>query len=250
MRVAGHPATLSPTAAASASLESVHQGATTEDQEANMTSDEPVGAREQDATRPVVTLFEAYGSGAAYVGRTLAERLGVPYFDQKYSSSQLEEAERTNGGGWQAKLLRAIAASGVELNSSSYQLYDAPDDELVARNNDRLWEMVADGGVVLGRNATVVLASRPNSFHVKLDGPIEVRVARAAREAGIPVELARRRQAREDRARAEMSLRLYGWDPRQTGGYDVVLNTGTYDLDASVELILYCRGEAGVEPGR
>jgi len=215
-----------------------------------MTRNEPVTGRAQDATKPVVTLFEAYGSGAGYVGRALAERLGVPYFDQKYSSTQLEDAERSDGGGWLERILTAIAASGVELNASSYQLYDAPDDELVARNNRGLWDLVADGGVVLGRNATVVLATRPNTFHVKLDGPGEVRVARAAREAGIPLELARRRQTREDRARAEMSLRLYGWDPRLTGAYDVVLNTGTYSLDACVALILHCRNQAGVEPGR
>ena len=209
-----------------------------------MTSNEGGGARVQHPDKPLVTLFEAYGSGAGYVGRRVAERLGVPFFDQKYTSAQLEEAERSSGGGWLGKLLGTIAASGVELNSTSYRLYDAPDDELVVRNDQALWDLVVDGGVVLGRNATVVLATRPNSFHVKLDGPVEVRVERAAREAGITVDLARRRQEREDRARAEMSLRLYGWDPRSTGSYDGVLNTGTYDLDACVDLILHCRRQA------
>ena len=200
---------------------------------------------EQDAAAPVVTLFESYGSGAAQVGRALAERLGVEFFDQKYSSAQLEDAEDASAGGWLAKLLRTIAASGAELDSTRYRLYDAPDDERVAHNNAAMWEMVTHGGVVLGRNASVILASRPNVFRVKLDGPVEERVARAAREAGIPLEQARRRQEREDRIRAEMSLRLYGWDPRQTGGFDLVLNTGTYGLDTCVELILHCQRVAG-----
>lgn len=210
-----------------------------------MTSD----ARAPRTAKPVVTLFEAYGAGAGTVGRLLAERLGVPFFDQKYSSAHLEDAERSAGGGWLGRLLRTIAASGTELNSTTYRLYEAPDDELVATNNAALDEMVTHGGVVLGRNATVVLAGRPNTLHVKLDGPVEARVARAAAEAGISLERARERQEREDRARAEMSLRLYGWDPRCTAHYDIVLNTGTYSLDASVALILHCLRQAWPDAG-
>ena len=95
-----------------------------------------------------------------------------------------------------------------------------------------------DGVVVLGRNATVILADHPGALHVKLDGPLEQRVARAAAEASIPLAEASRRQAREDRVRAEMSLRLYNWDPRSNDRFDLVINTGLVGLDAAVELIL------------
>lgn len=195
----------------------------------------------QDESRPVVTMFEAYGSGAAYVGRKLAEALGVPFFDQKLSSVQLEEAERAKDGGFLKSFFRTMASSGAALDFDSRQLYQSTDDEIVARNNEDLWAEVRNGGVVLGRNATVVLADRPNTLHVKLDGPVEVRIARAATEDIITSETARQRQIREDRARAEMSLRLYNWDPRLTGAYDVVLNTGAYSLDTCVRLILECR---------
>jgi cytidylate kinase len=55
------------------------------------------------------------------------------------------------------------------------------------------------------------------------------RIERAAGESGISVERAAKRQKREDQVRADMSLQLYGWDPRDTERYDLVVNTGTMD---------------------
>ena len=40
--------------------------------------------------RPIITLFEAYGSGALEVGPRLAARLGVPWIGQSQSSEKLE----------------------------------------------------------------------------------------------------------------------------------------------------------------
>ncbi|NCD20464.1 MAG: hypothetical protein EOL89_10895, partial [Actinobacteria bacterium] len=109
-------------------------------------------------------------------------------------------------------------------------------------NMQRVRDAAGDGVVVLGRNATVILADQPGALHVKLDGPLEQRVARAAAEAGIPLAEASKRQAREDRVRAEMSLRLYNWDPRSNDRFDLVVNTGLVGVDAAVELILAAYG--------
>jgi cytidylate kinase len=34
-----------------------------------------------------------------------------------------------------------------------------------------------------------------------------------------------------------MSIQFYGWDPRETTRYDLVVNTGTLALDTCVEII-------------
>ena len=55
------------------------------------------------------------------------------------------------------------------------------DDTIRQRTEDGLrpWRQGAPA-VVLGRAGAVVLASRPRAFHVRLDGPVERRVAWAA----------------------------------------------------------------------
>ena len=35
-----------------------------------------------------------------------------------------------------------------------------------------------------------------------------------------------------------MSIMFYGWDPRETDRYDLVVNTGTMDLDTCVDIIV------------
>jgi cytidylate kinase len=71
-----------------------------------------------------------------------------------------------------------------------------------------------------------------------LDGPLQQRIERAAKESGIDVARAAKRQKREDQVRADMSILLYGWDPRETTRYDLMVNTGIMDLDTSVDIIV------------
>ena len=50
---------------------------------------------------PVVTLFEKYGAGARYIGPRVADALGVAWFDQTFSSADVESAKypgRRTGG--------------------------------------------------------------------------------------------------------------------------------------------------------
>lgn len=193
------------------------------------------------STGPVVTLFESYGSGADSVGRKVAAALGVDYLGQRYSSEQLEEAATTQADGDSA-FLRFFKRFGQE-NTDHLDNILIPTDQRdeydrVLENNRELIQVTASGGVVLGRNATVVLADNPQALHVKLDGPVETRVARAAAEAGIDLARAASRQVHEDELRAQMSIKLYNWDPRMNDRYDLVINTGHLDDDAVVAIIV------------
>jgi cytidylate kinase len=108
-------------------------------------------------------------------------------------------------------------------------------------------EAAREGGVIVGRNGAFILADWPGALHVRLDGPLQQRIARAAQESGIDTERAARRQKREDQIRADMSLTLYGWDPREDDRYHLVVNSGLMDLDTCVDIIVQA---ARVKAGR
>ena len=189
-------------------------------------------------SKPVVTLFETYGSGAAEVGPAVAAELGVPWIPQTYSSEDLEAAEG-RGHEDDSFVARVLATLGRAAASSEAGLYAGQLDLMDAEDAAReLRAQVADGGVVLGRNATMVLADDPRALHVKLDGPLDQRIARGAATAGVDLARARTRQAREDAARVAMSQRLFQWDPRHDDHFDLVVNTGRVPLAAAVRLIL------------
>lgn len=193
------------------------------------------------SVRPVVTVFEQYGAGATYVGRKVAEALGLPFHAQAFSSEELERTE-DDVLEQNAVLVAVLAAmggayrgfEGRDIVTTQQQKY-----ELVMENNEIVRRQAEQGGVIVGRNGAVVLADRPNTLHVLLTGSVEDRVERAALEAGITRERAQRRQRREDEVRAEMSKVLYGWDPRLPDRYDMVLNTSRISLDGAVDAIAH-----------
>jgi cytidylate kinase len=201
---------------------------------------------------PVVTIFESYGSGAGYVGPRVAQALGVPFHEQAFSSEQLEaSAELREREGLLARMLSAMGTSsfgGVDVGDVTSVQRDKYN--LVMENTATVEQWAREGGVMVGRNGAYILSDWPSALHVKLDGPLERRIERAAREAGVTLERAAKRQKNEDRIRAEMSIELYGWDPRDPTRYDLVVNTGRIDLDACVEIIAQAwRIKTGDHPG-
>jgi cytidylate kinase len=191
------------------------------------------------AVTPVVTLFESYGSGASYVAPRVAQALGLPFHQQAFSSEEIEAAEaRREHEGLLARVFGAMGTSYGGLDVGDVTAGQRDKYELTMENTRIVLEEAEQGGVVMGRNGAFILRDRPGALHVRLDGPLERRVARAARDAGIDVERARKRQKREDQVRADMSIDLYGWDPREPDQYDMVLNTGLLDLDTCVAIIV------------
>jgi cytidylate kinase len=206
-----------------------------------------MSARDRSAT-PVVTLFESYGSGASYIGPRVAQALGLPFHPQAFSSEEIEHAmtERESEGVL-SQVFTAMGGEYAGLEGPAVAAAQQDNYNLVMDNTRTVTEAARQGGVITGRNGALILADWPEALHVLLDGPVEQRVERAAKESGIDVERAARRQKREDQVRADMSIRLYGWDPRETTRYDLMVNTGTLDLDACVEIIVQAaRVKAGL----
>jgi Cytidylate kinase-like family len=207
-------------------------------------TDQAEGGGRAAVTKPVVTLFEMYGSGAAEIGPKVAETLGVPWVPQALSSESIEEAEVARASdpdeGVLSRILRMLGGTPNPLqdDSGGQALFAALDHQMISQNTRTVLEATRNGGVILGRNATVILADRPHTVHVLLTGRVEDRVARAARAARISADQAARRQVREDAVRREMSQRLYAWDPQDPARYDVVINTSRIDVPRCAEIIL------------
>lgn len=191
--------------------------------------------------RPVVTIFELYGAGATEVGTRVAEALGLPFHPQAFSSAALEgdQDAATDEAATLATVLGVMGGAygglgGPDVVETQRATYD-----LVMANNRQVWELAAEGGVIVGRNAAVILERRPRTVHVLLVGPTEARVAHAAEADGISLAKAAERQRREDAVRAEMSRVLYGWDPRVPERYDLVINTTRIPPGAAADAIVH-----------
>lgn len=186
-------------------------------------------------TSQVVSIFESYGAGAGHVGPEVAARLSLPYVGQGHSSADLEAAD-TKGSG--RVNLTSFYAALAWTDTVTTSLIEDPMRARAKEQATLVYDLMQDGGVILGRNGTVILSQVPGSLHVKLDAPMDYRVQRACQVAGITREQADLRRRREDTARAEMSLALWGWDPRMTDHFDLVINTEKFGLEATIDMIV------------
>ena len=191
------------------------------------------------AIPPVVTIFESYGSGAEEVGPRVAEALGVAFHSQAFSSEELEESPEPRDEGLLSRVFAVMGGSYAALEGPAVAMAQRDDHEMVLRNTQWVMDAARSGAVIVGRNGAFILASWPGALHVRLDAAAEQRVERAARIGGITPGRAAKRQRREDELRADMSIRFYGWDPRDATRYDLVLNTGTLSPEACVDIIVH-----------
>lgn len=189
---------------------------------------------------PVVTIFESPGSGAEQVGHRVAEALGVTFHAQAFSAEQLEGAPSPEDDSLLSRVFGAMGGSyAAALEGPAVAMAQRDEHELVLSNTRWVTDAARSGGVIVGRNGALILAGWPGALHVRLDAPAQWRAERAAGIGGTTADRAAKRQRREEGIRADMSIRLYGWDPRDPTRYDLVVNTGTLGPDACADIIVH-----------
>lgn len=198
----------------------------------------------------VVTISATYGAGGSRIGPGVAQLLGLPFVDRGIPATvaaqigcSLEEALAHDGRA--AHGIGRILAGAARLPNVSMSAIDVhlpdraivPEEEFVTRTQEVIKEIAADGGVILGRAAAVVLADHPSALHVRLDGPREARLARVAAEFGVGQRMAQRMLDDNDRARAAYVKHLYRADPADPRLYHLVIDSTRFPEHAAVELI-------------
>jgi len=192
----------------------------------------------------LVTLAASYGAGGSRIAPDLAERLGVPLLDRARPvlPAELDELVVAQDDAEQSgpPRLSAAAALGLCWGTPAGITLDAllPDDEQKRATEAAVRARAATGeGVILGRAAAVLLRDDPRVLHIRLDGPVERRVHRAAELEGIEEHEARRRLELTDRARYAYVDALYGVDPGVPALYHLIVDATAMPLGECAELL-------------
>jgi cytidylate kinase len=195
----------------------------------------------------LVTVSASYGAGGSVVAPALADRLGLPFLQRVTTSEghvaepgpcdeqlSTEEVKATPVHRLLAHFTQAMPAGPTQSPPSTHH----QDEHLRGHGEAGIHRMVAaDGGVILGRAAAVVLG-KDRGFHVRLDGPAQRRVAQGAVIEGISEEQARERLRAADKARTAYVRRLYRADPADPALYHLMIDSTAIPLDTVIELIV------------
>ena len=209
-----------------------------------MTSD-PADSLPSPAVR-LITVSATYGAGGSVVAPALAQRLGLPFL-QRVTTTEGEVAlaapchERLVAEEAKTTPVHRLLASfthSMPVGPTQSPLSARHQDEDLRRSAEAgIHGLLADGGVILGRAAAVVLG-RDRGFHVRLDGPPARRIIQGATVEGISQEQASARMQAADKARAAYVRRLYRVDPADASFYHMVIDSTAIPLNTVIELIL------------
>lgn len=194
------------------------------------------------ALKPVITLWETYGSGMQALAAKISERLDLPLSEQAFSTDEIDEAvERRTANPRIDRVLSILSRASsntLQATSSGAFVQELRDNVEAARENTAaVTKLAEEGGIIMGRSATKILAGRPQTLHVKFDGKVEDRVARAAKFFGISHDVAARRQRNEDDIRTRMSVDIYKWNPMDNVDFDLVINTSTMSEEQILDVL-------------
>ena len=199
----------------------------------------------QTTRKFVITINRELGSGGRTVGRKLAEKLGVEYFDkavikaleERYNLTA-EQIEHLKGQetGWWAEFKRKMTFSEneYELNQTNIETED-----VFRAETQNLKALAKDQScVIAGRTAFYMFREHPNHLSILIQASMLNRMERVAREQDMSKEQARLVIDKVDKMRENYVKEFTGTSRYDARNYHLVINMDDLTEDAAVELIL------------
>jgi cytidylate kinase len=193
----------------------------------------------------IITINRELGSGGRTVGRKLAEKLGVEYFDkavikaleERYNLTA-EQIEHLKGQetGWWAEFKRKMTFSETEyeLNQTNIETED------VFRAETQILKALAkdQSCVIAGRTAFYMFREHPNHLSILIQASMLNRMERVAREQNMTKEQARLVIDKVDKMRENYVKEFTGTSRYDARNYDLTVNAEGHTEEQLVKLIL------------
>ena len=193
--------------------------------------------------KKIITISREFGSGGRTVGRLVAEKLGIPFYDKELVDQVALES------GFAPKFVEEHGehAPGKSLFSYAFAPQGVPGIMNGMSTADFLWNIqcsvilqLAEKGpcVIVGRNADYILKDRDDVLHAYIHADKAFRADRIVRLYGESEKSPEARLAEKDKRRHVNYQHYTGrvWGTAQN--YDICLNTGTVGVEACADIIV------------
>ena len=201
----------------------------------------------------VITINRELGSGGRTVGRKLAERLGVEFYDKAVIKGleeqyhlTVEEIERLKGQkqDWWSDIKRIMFVS-PSMHSNYYipREGDEPDmldtDQLFEAETEILKGIAEEEScVIAGRSGFHVFNKHPNHVSILIQASLPFRLERVMRKQGISEKEALKAINEVDQMRENYVKKHTGTSRYDTRNYDIVIKADGKTEDEIVDIIM------------
>ena len=194
--------------------------------------------------KKLVTISREYGSGGRIIGKMVAEKLGVPFYDKEIIEMAIEESgfsrEMIESAELKAKSSFAYSlASTLGFVESVVSGALSVNEKLFLAQYDVIKKIGEAGeGVIVGRCADYVLRDMPGVTNVFIYSEYEARVKRCIEEYGDDPATVKKTIADYDKARQN----YYNYHTCQKWGdfnnYNLAINSFCLSEEAASDLIV------------
>ena len=191
----------------------------------------------------IITISREFGSGGRTIGRLVAEKLGIPFYDKELVEHIALES------GFAPKFVEEHGehAPGKSLFSYAFAPQGIPGVMNGLSTADFLWNIqcsvilqLAEKGpcVIVGRNADYILKDRKDCLHAYIHADMPFRTDRIVRLYGESEKSPEARLQEKDKRR-RLNYQHYtgrSWGVAQN--YDICLNSGTIGVETCADIIV------------
>ena len=203
----------------------------------------------------VITINRELGSGGRTVGRKLAEKLNVPFYDKalinelkKKFNLDTEQIEKLKSGksDWWREFINSALYLGQGMNELWYYQRMTGKEGFLVTSSDmfeqdkEILSKVAEeeSCIVAGRSGFSVFANHPNHLSILIQAPLEHRIQRIMSKQELSREEAEKVIKKVDEMRENYVKKYSGTSRYDTRNYDLVINMEGKTEDEAVNLIL------------
>ena len=186
----------------------------------------------------IITISRQFGSGGRTIGRMVAEKLGIPCYDQElleqlaeksgFSKEYIKErGEYTERGGWLANALSGRIGGGM--NNQDY---------IWIAQRELILDLAAKGScVIVGRCADYILQDQADCLNVFVHASIEQRSERIVKLYGERDDAPEKRLKDKDRRRKAYYQFYTDMEWGKAENYHISLDSGVIGLEKCVQII-------------
>lgn len=191
----------------------------------------------------IITISREFGSGGRTVGRLVADKLGIPFYDKELVENIALES------GFAPKFVEENGehSPGRSILSYAFAPQGVPGVMNGLSTADFLWNIqcgvilqLAEKGpcVIVGRNADYVLKDREDCLHTFIHASMEFRADRIVRLYGESEKSPEARLQEKDKRRRVNYQHYTGRNWGAAQNYDICLDTSTIGIDQCADIIV------------
>lgn len=194
--------------------------------------------------KKIITISRQFGSGGRSIGRAVAEKLGIPFYDKEI----VDQIAVESGFAPSYVAEHGEHAPGKSAFSYAFAPQGIPGVMQGLSAADFLWHIqcnvimqLADKGpcVIVGRNADYILKDRPDVLNIFVHADMDYRSDRIVRLYGESEKAPVARLQEKDKRRRINYQHYTGRDWGKAENYDLCLNSGKLGEEACVDFIVH-----------